>query len=124
MTTFADLVVEAQPYLMECDAAATEGATWRFSVTVVDSAGAGINLVGTTGTCRVIDPQTGSVLCSPSYTGGSGVITLSLDESATAGLVTGSGPRLCAWSLTVSDGTDVAQFWAASTSPFTIHPAA
>lgn len=120
MSTLTPLVPQAQPALRRAPAAATVGATWRWIVTVTND-GAAFDLTGCTGTCQVVD-STGTVLISPTVTFGVGSFTISADEATTAAL--GIDRRTqCHWSLTVTDGTEVVQFWGVSDSPFTILPA-
>jgi hypothetical protein len=122
MSALTPLVPQAQPALRRVPAAATAGATWRWVVAIADSSGNPVNLTGMTAVCKIID-SAGAEVASPTVTLGNGTFTVELDETLTAGLATGQATR-CAWSLTVSDGTDVVQFWGVDGSPFVIYPAA
>lgn len=121
MTALTPLVPQAQPALRRAPAAATAGATWRWVISIVDSAGAAIDLTGMTAVCQIVD-SAGATIATPTVTLGNGTFTVELDESVTATLSSGQATR-CAWSLTVSDGTDTVQFWGAASSPFVIYPA-
>lgn len=125
MAGFTDLIGKAQPALVGggCRAAATEGATWRWTFTgVEDNDGNPINLTGATGTCTIY--ADGLSLTTLTFTGASGGFTLSATAANTAGLAGSAAadgkPRVCSWSLTLTSGSETIVVWSAVRSPFYI----
>lgn len=123
MSGFHDLVLAAQPRLCNMMAKATAGASWEWQISGInDATGAAVDLSSVTGTCQVVTAPEGTMVLALTFTGGLGSFTVSADESATAGLVSGSTSRRCSWFLTLSDGTDVVFVWGPQDSPFEICP--
>ena len=128
MGVLATLVPACQPafYGGGVNASGTEGATWQWTGTITDPAGAAINLTTVTGTCQILTALGGTVVATPTFVGlADGTFTLTLDEAVTAGLATDAGPtgRSCVWLLRLSDGTDVPQMFGPSNSRFVIYQA-
>jgi len=125
----APIVEQSQPaYLDEgFDSGGVEGATWRIKLGVLrDEAGDPIDLTGITGDsfCKVYDGFEGSLVATFTVTGHvGGQFTLELDEATTAGLAGAAevSGRECVWECVLDDGTDEAQMWMTSNSPFTIY---
>lgn len=132
MAGFTDLVLAAQPAILSdgCQARATEGMTWKWTISGFnDAAGTPVDLSAVTGTCTLYAAKTGgATVTTLTVTGTSGgTITLYKDEAATVGLAAGAdskGTRLCYWSLTLSNGTDTVCVWNPTTSKFIIEKAA
>jgi hypothetical protein len=107
---------------------AVEGATWTWDfIGLVDGNGALIpqaTIATFTCVCKIRTPR-GTVLATGAFAAtGPGAFSITFDESITAGLAAASNRyRTCRWSMTLSDGTDVVQFWRVGNSPFTILPA-
>lgn len=123
MTTFTDLVPQAQPALRRAPAAGTAGATWRWRITLTDYDGDSIDLTDLTASCVIVD-NAGTVIVTPTVTLGDGELVIEVDEAITATLAPNRTTQHLRWALTVTDGTDTVQFWATEGSPFVIYPAA
>ena len=132
MGILAPIVEQSQPAYLDdgCEAAGTEGATWRWKLGILrDEAGVPIDLTGITGDsyCKVYDGFGGAVVATLIVTGhADGTFTLELDEATTAGLAGAAEEtgRECVWECLLDDGTDEAQMWMTSNSPFTIYQGA
>lgn len=130
MAGFADLVLKASGTaggrLADVNLDGTEGRTWRWTFDdVTDATGADVDLTSATGVCKILDDVDGAEVLALTFTGGVGTFTLEALSSATAGLATGatgSKARSCVWSLKVTSGANVVQFWGPSGSRFRIYP--
>lgn len=126
MGVLAPVVEFCQPALVDdgCEAAGTEGATWRWRFSGVEIDGVPVNLSTVTGVCKIWDGLAGALLATLTVTGNSvGEFTIELDEATTAtlaGAATWLG-RQCVWGCVLADGTDEAQMWHPSNSPFIIY---
>ena len=130
MTGFADLVLKASGTaggrLADVNLDGTEGRTWKWTFDdVVDASGADIDLTSATAVCKIIDDVDGADVLALTFTGGVGTFDISALSTATAGLATGATSqraRNCLWSLKVTSGSNVVQFWGPSGSRFRIYP--
>lgn len=118
MGVLADLVPVSQPAYLAggCQSGGTTGATWRAAGSAKNAAGNLIDFTSVTGTCKILTTIGGSVVATFTFTGNSTGFSIELDESVTTGKTPGSYP----WTFTLSDGTDVVQFWGPEESRFVI----
>lgn len=128
MAGFHDLVLAGQPAILSdgCQARATEGMTWEWTITGFnDAAGNPVDLSAVTATCTIYDsPAATTTVTTLTATGtAGGAITISKDEAATVNLAAGAdsrGQRICYWSLKLNNGTDTVAVWTAPVSKFII----
>lgn len=118
MGVLADLVPVSQPAYLGagCQSGGTVGATWRAYGSAKNAAGNLIDFTAVTGTCKILTAIGGSVIATFTFSGTTTGFTIEVDESVTAGKTPGVYP----WTFTLSDGTDVVQFWGPEESRFTI----
>lgn len=126
MAGFADLVTQAQPALLGqgCAGSASAGRTWSWRFTdILDNAGDPIDLSAVTADCEIVTAAGGGTILALDFDGGTGEFTISADETDTDGLFVdgdNSRGRICAWYLTITNGTDSVQVWMVDNSPFSI----
>lgn len=90
MAGFDDLIPAAMPYLAIDSVAGTVGASWEWSYTLTDDAGATVDFTGCTGECVIKSTAGGAAVASPtvSFPGG-GVVTCAVDAATTDALTAG-----------------------------------
>ena len=122
MAGFADLLLQAQPALVDkCLASATEGRSWRWEITgFVDTLGADIDLTAATCTCIIQDKVDGVTVLTLTATGSSGKVTITATAAQTANLANGKPERDCVWSLALTLSSSQVQVWGPVHSRFKI----
>ena len=126
MAGFTDLLAAGQPALVGggCDAAGTEGRSWRWELTgFTDGAGAAVDLsTGYTFDCRILTAVDGTTVATPTVTGSSGGLTITVPPGTTSGLANGLSRRACRWTLTVTQTSTSSQLqvWGPTNSRFWI----
>jgi hypothetical protein len=124
---FSDLVMAATPSLAAVEWAVTEGRDFLWVSDVVkDGAGDPIDLSGTTGVCKIVTDVGGSDVATLTYTGNAdGTFQVEASAATMADTATGgtrTQPRVCFWSLVVTETSSgkKCQFWGPGNSPFEI----
>lgn len=125
MAVFADLLLQANPRLLNFNLAVTEAVDWKFSLTIKDNTGSAYDFTGVTFTCKIITDVGGTDVATWTVTGNSsGVVTGTLADATTAGLAgsaTRDNPRRCLWyCVAAHSGGDKVQMWGPSGSVFLI----
>lgn len=125
MAGFADLLLQAQPSLVEkCLASASEGRSWRWEITgFVDTLGAPVDLSSATCTCIIQDKVDGVTVLALTAVGSSGQVTITATPAQTANLANGKRERDCVWSLTLTLAGSQVQVWGPVQSRFKIEAA-
>jgi hypothetical protein len=118
MGVLAAIVPSAQPVLNIVKASATEGTSWKFTLTY-----AGVDFTTVTGTCKVYDgDMDGTAVITLTFAGANGSFVVSATPAATAGLAASKkGGRGCVWACKLTDGTDTIYAWNADQSQFVIN---
>lgn len=125
MATWDDLVMAAQPRLINYPFDTTENADWKFKVGPFGAPGSPADLSGATFECKVLTEVAGDEVVAWSVTGdSSGYLTGTLDDGSTASLAGSVNPRKCVWYCHGTLSGAKLYFWGPTGSPFLIEQGA